>query len=390
MSEFLDLGNIRRRGLRDSARHDARVKRAIKENLRSIISDASIFTTDGKRTVKIPIKFLDSYRFKKADSAQREGVGHSNDDGQPGDAIAHDGTGRPGPAQGHQPGDQAGEDVYEEEVEIAEIIEMMLEDFDLPWLERKDNEVEIETTEIIYDDISKTGPMSNVHKKRTIFENMKRNAARGKAEIKGVSRDDLRYRTWNETTESSSNATVYCLMDRSGSMDDNKKYIAKSFFWYLVHFCRHKYTNVELVFIAHTTTAHIVPENDFFSISNLGGTRCSSAFELALENIKEHHPPEKYCNYVFEFSDGDNQSQDNTKCTELVNELLDVCSAVGYGEIDADSMYYGGGFAGWSTLNDEFKKSIDHPKFMSTVLSQKEDVYDCLKKFLSIDPGKDA
>jgi sporulation protein YhbH len=384
---LLDIWGMRKRGKRDSTRHAKRVKKAIKENLKDLISDVSIISSDGKKKTKIPLRFLDNYRFKHAGDKNQEGVGQGNKDGKPGDIIGHDGTGEKQPGQGDQAGDQAGEDVYEEEVEIAEIVNMMLEDLGLPWLESKDSVVEMETENIVFTDISEVGPLSNVDMKQTIFRNMKRNAKLNKEGIKNFIPDDLRYRIWDIEKEYHSNAAVYFLMDRSGSMDDNKKYIAKSFFFWLAHFCRTKYTNVELIFIAHTTTAKIEDEENFFKISNAGGTKCSSAFDLAYEHIEENHPPEIWNNYVFAFSDGDNWTEDNKKCMKTVEKLLDVCAAVGYGEINVDSMFYGGRFFGWSTLHDEFEKHIDHPKFMTACLEKKEDVYECLQKFLGIKSG---
>jgi len=380
MGDLLDIYSMRRRGKRDSGRHSERVKRAIKENLRDLISDINIISSDGKKKTKIPIRFLDNYRFKHSDNPNQERTGHGNKDGNPGDIIGRDGTGE----SKDRVGDNPGEDIYEEEVEIAEIIDMMLDDLGLPWLENKDNLVEIETENIVFTDLAEVGPLSNVDKKRTVYENMKRNAKKGKAEIKNIIPDDLRYRIWDMQKEYHSNAAVYCLMDRSGSMDERKRYIAKSFFFWLAHFCKTKYNNVDLVFIAHTATAKIVDEEDFFKASNSGGTVCSTAFELALEHIEETHPPETWCNYVFEFSDGDNWPDDCKKCIDLVNKLLEVCSAVGYGEINIDSMYWGGNIFGWSTLHDEFNKNIDHPRFMTASLSKKEDIYESLQKFLGV------
>lgn len=377
---LLDIWGMRKRGKRDSARHAKRVKKAIKENLRDLISDMNIISSDGKKKTKIPLRFLDNYRFKHADNKNQEGVGQGNQDGSPGDILGHDGTGQ----KGDRAGDQVGEDVYEEEVEIAEIVNMMLEDLGLPWLESKDNVVEVETENVVFNDLSEVGPLSNVDRKRTIFENIKRNAKNGKVEIKNIIPDDLRYKIWDIEKEYHSNAAVYFLMDRSGSMDDDKKYIAKSFFFWLAHFCKTKYNNVELIFIAHTASAKIVPEEDFFKASNRGGTVCSTAFELALQHIQENHPPELWNNYVFAFSDGDNWPDDNKKCVDLVNNLLQVCSAVGYGEINIDSMFYGGNVFGWSTLHEEFSKSIDHQKFLTASLSKKEDIYSCLQQFLGI------
>jgi sporulation protein YhbH len=385
---LLDIWGMRKRGKRDSARHSERIKKAIKENLKDLVTDASIISSDGKKKIKIPVKYLDSYRFKHGENKNKQGVGQGDKDHKPGDAIAHDGTGRKGQGQG-KPGEDPGEDLYEEEVTLEEIVEMMLEDLGLPWLEKKDSAVEIETEEIQFTDISECGPLSNVDKKRTVYQNMKRNAAKnGKPEIKKIHPEDLRYKIWENKIEYHSNAAVYFLMDRSGSMDDDKKYIAKSFFFWLAHFCKTKYNNVELIFIAHDTQAKIVPEENFFTITNSGGTMCSSAFQLALEHIEANHPPESWNNYVFSFSDGDNWQSDNEKCMKIVENLLDVCTAVGYGEIDTDSFRGWGGSWGWSTLHEEFQKNIDHPRFIAAIIKQKEDIYSCLREFLGIEREK--
>ena len=380
---LLDIWGMRKRGKIDSARHQKKIKEAIKKNLRDLVSDASIISSDGKKKIKIPVRYLDNYRFKHAENKNQEGVGQGNKDAQPGDAIAHDGTGMD--EQGNQAGDQEGEELYEEEITISELIDMMLEDLGLPWLEQKESAVEIETENVVFTDISEHGPLSNVDKKKTVYQNMKRNAKLGKPQIHQIRPEDLRYKIWELEKEYHSNAAVYFLMDRSGSMDEDKRYIAKSFFFWLAHFCKTKYTNVELIFIAHDTVARIVPEKDFFSISSSGGTKCSSVFQLALDHIEANHPKEQWNNYVFEFSDGDNWGSDNDRCIELVRELLEICTAVGYGEIDTDSFYGYNGMFSWSTLHEEFKKHIDHPRFLTASIEKKEDVYKCLKEFLGVE-----
>lgn len=383
---LLDIWGMRKRGKRDSARHSKRVKKAIKDNLRDLISDASIISSDGKKKIKIPIRYLDNYRFKHDENKNKEGVGQGNKGNDPGDAIAHDGTGQ-GKGSGDKAGDGEGEELYEEEITIAELVDMMLEDLGLPWLEKKESMVEIETENIKFTDISEVGPLSNVDKKKTVFENFRRNAKMGNPAIHNIRPEDLRYKVWEMEIEYHSNAAVYFLMDRSGSMDDDKKYIAKSFFFWLAHFCRTKYNNVELIFIAHDTTAKIVPEKDFFRITNSGGTMCSSAYELALKDIEENHPPNMWNNYVFAFSDGDNWPSDNEKCMGIVRDLLEVCTAVGYGEIDTYSFYDYSGMFSWSTLHEEFKKHIDHPHFLTASIQKKDDIYACLRQFLGIEVG---
>ena len=375
---LLDIWNMRRRAARDGARHSKRIKKAIRENLKDLISDASIISSDGKKKIKIPIRYLDNYRFKHLDDRNKEGVGQGNNSNKPGDAIAHDGTGQKG-NKGSDAGEEAGEEIYEEEIELSEIIQMMLEDLGLPWLESKDQSFEIETENLKFTDIAEIGPLSNVDKKRTVFENLKRNAKMGKPVVSNIRQEDLRYKIWDIEKEYHSNAAVYCLMDRSGSMDVEKKYLARSFFFWLVHFCKTKYNNVELIFIAHDTSAKIVPEDNFFKISNNGGTLCSTALKLALDHMTDNHPKDLWNNYVFHFSDGDNFTSDNEVCVKLVEKLLEISTAIGYGEIKLNDKY-----GSWSTLHDEFSKEIKNEKFMTVEIAEKEDIYKCLKQFLGI------
>ena len=74
---------LRRRGLKDSLRHDQRVKEAIRKNLRELIAEEAIITSDGTRRVRIPLRYLDQYRFKYGQPPQGVGQGQ----GEPGDVI---------------------------------------------------------------------------------------------------------------------------------------------------------------------------------------------------------------------------------------------------------------------------------------------------------------
>ena len=76
-------------------------------------------------------------------------------------------------------------------------------------------------------------------------------------------------------------------MDVSGSMNQSKKFIARSFFFLLYHFIRYRYEKVEIVFISHTSTAKEVSEEDFFSRASSGGTYISSGTSKCLEIIEK-------------------------------------------------------------------------------------------------------
>ncbi len=369
---------LRTRGLKDSLRHDQRVKDAIKKNLRELIGEEAIITSDGQRTVRIPLRYLDQYRFKNG--VPQNGVGQGA--GKPGDMLGRRGNGQ-GPGDG-APGDQPGEHSYEVGVPLEDLVQMMLEDLALPWLEEKpERQQEVRTYQ--YTDVRRRGSLANLDKRRTLMENIKRNASRGIATVGDIHEYDLRFKVWDEHVERHANAAIYMLMDVSGSMTTGKKYIAKSFFFWMVRFIQMKYRRVEMVFIAHDTIAQMVSEQDFFSIVQGGGTRCSSAYELALAHIGLHHPKERWNTYLFHFSDGDNLPPDNAVCTTRVQELLMHCTMVGYGQIEERDDFYGwrsqSAPGEWSSLHRALKK-IDHPRLLSVTITHKEQLYQVLQTFL--------
>lgn len=373
--------DLRRRGLKDSIRHDKRVREAIKQNLRELIAEETIITSDGRRMVKIPVRYLDQYRFIFDRATTGRGVGQGP--GEIGDVIATDDDGSaPG-----QAGNQPGQEIYEAEISLDDLSRMMLEDLALPWLEEKEKD-RVKTTTYRFDDVRKKGPLSNLDRRRTLKENLKRQAAQGKTKIGKLAQDDLRFRIPEAHEEFHSNCAVYLLMDRSGSMTTEKKYITKSFFFWMVRFLQMKYRTVETIFIAHDTEAAIVPEKDFFILSNSGGTMCSSAYALGLDHITKHHPPTRWNNYVFHFSDGDNFADDNPRCIHLIKDLLAVSTMVGYGEVNYDeifSLHTRGLYRApqWSTLYREFKE-IDHPRFVPVTIEKREQVYEALREFLKV------
>lgn len=372
---------LRRRGFKDSLRHDQRVKDAIRKNLRELIAEEAIITSDGTRRVRIPLRYLEQYRFKYGHP--QPGVGQGP--GQPGDVLGQRGNGQGNDPGEGLPGEQPGEHTYEVEVPVDELTRMMLEDLALPWLEEKP-ERQITTTTHRFTDVRRRGALANLDKRRTLRENLKRNAARGLPSVDNLRDDDLRFKVWDADQEQQANAVVYMLMDVSGSMTTSKKYIAKSFFFWMVRFLRYKYQQVETVFIAHDVEAELVAEADFFGMSNHGGTRCSSAYQVALTHQQQHYPASRWNVYLFHFSDGDNPPSDNRLCKELVQELLRHCRMVGYGEIRYcdDASFYGwvGQTAAAPSSLQTVLQSLTDPHFANVTITHKEELLQVLQTLL--------
>ncbi|HEX8140493.1 MAG TPA: sporulation protein YhbH [Pyrinomonadaceae bacterium] len=370
--------SLQRKGIIDQERHKERVKEAIKRNLGSIVSNEAIILSDGKRTVKVPIRALDEYKFR-FDYRKKKHVGQGDGKTRVGDVIAREGQGQ-GQGGSGQGGQAGGEEYYEAEVNIDEIAALIFEDLQLPFLEEKAKKaVQSKTTR--FNEIRRTGVMANLDKRRMILENIKRNAREeGKARFGDVRKEDLRFKTWEESLRYESNAVVLALMDVSGSMGEFKKYIARSFFFWMVRFLRTKYDNVEIVFISHHTEAKEVSEEQFFTQGESGGTVVSSAYQLALDIIAERFRPQDWNIYPFHFSDGDNYYSDNEEAVRLADQLITTCNLFGYGEIGEEgaSSYRRSSGALLSIFNDRLKRK---ERFVGVRIDDKEDVYPALKQF---------
>ncbi|HLR40714.1 MAG TPA: sporulation protein YhbH [Virgibacillus sp.] len=362
--------SLHRKGYQDQQRHIDKVKDAIKNNLPDLVSEESIIMSNGRDKVKIPIRSLDEYKIRYNYDKSKH-VGQGDGESEVGDVVARDPNGKEGAGQGKKAGDQPGEDYYEAEVSLAELEEALFKELELPNLEEKD-QAEIVTEDVEFNDVRKKGLMGNVDKKRTILTALKRNAREGSPGITPIYNDDLRFKTWNDVIIPESKAVVLAMMDTSASMGNFEKYIARSFFFWMTKFLRSKYETVEIEFIAHHTEAKVVSEEAFFSKGESGGTICSSAYHKALELIGEKYHPSSYNIYPFHFSDGENITSDNPNCIKLVDEIMDVSSMFGYGEVNAYNRH--------STLMRAYK-NIDDPKFRHYILKDKRDVYHAIRRF---------
>ncbi|HOV78626.1 MAG TPA: sporulation protein YhbH [Bacillota bacterium] len=370
-----DDWSLHRKGEIDRQRHQEKVREAIKKNLADIVSEESIIMHDGRKVIKVPIRSLDEFHFR-FDTGKQKRAGQGGGGSKPGDVVYSDP--QQGQGKGKGAGEEPGVDYYETDITIDELAEMIFEDLGLPNLDPK-KKPEISSSSVEFKDVRKKGISSNIDRKRTILEAIKRNAMRGDTGLPRIKTEDLRYKTWETTYKFESNAVVLAMMDTSGSMGPFEKYIARSFFFWMVRFLRTKYNNVQIVFLAHHTEAKETTEEEFFTKGASGGTRCSSVYKLALEVVESRYSPQDYNIYAFHFSDGDNLASDNETCVKLINDLLKVCNLVGYGEIEGPYYYT-------STLRTAYKR-IKDPKFTCVTIRDKSEVYPALKKFFSYPAG---
>ena len=146
---------------------------------------------------------------------------------------------------------------------------------------------------------------------------------------------DQKFRNRKQIPNPISKAVMFCLMDVSGSMDENRKDIAKRFFTTLYLFLNlHKYDKVDIVFVRHHTKASEVDEKTFFYDTETGGTIVSSALELTDEIIDKRYPLNEWNILIAQASDGDNWSHDSERCKEIIEQrLLKKAQWMGYVQV---------------------------------------------------------
>ncbi|WP_324758486.1 YeaH/YhbH family protein [Haloarcula sp. GH36] len=135
-------------------------------------------------------------------------------------------------------------------------------------------------------------------------------------------REDERYRYPEIVEEREKNVVVVNIRDVSGSMRQQKRELVERTFTPLDWYLQGKYDNAEFVYIAHDADAWEVDREEFFGIRSGGGTRISSAYELAAAVLEEEYPWSEWNRYVFAAGDSENSSNDTEeKVIPLMREI---------------------------------------------------------------------
>jgi uncharacterized protein len=348
-----------------------RSKQHIRDSIKRNLQNRSITDTQSGDKVKIPTGSINEPHFGHD---PQSGINHrvlpGNKQYVTGDQIK-----RP-PGGGDQgagdPGDstETGEDDFHFVLTKEEFQDLFFEDLELPDMVKK----QLKTTQAyVYrrDGISTAGNPTNLNVIRTLKQSMGRRIVLRKPlerelaqlhatlaelpedhadrvgiqlEIDALTRKiagvcyvdpiDLRYNVFNKKPVPQTHATMFCIMDVSGSMDENKKDIAKRFFMLLYMFLQRKYERVHVEFIRHHTEADRVDEQTFFYDKLTGGTQVSSALTLLKDLIHTEFSPDQTNIYVCQVSDGDNYDSDNKTCAQLLQqELLSHIQYMAYVEV---------------------------------------------------------
>jgi len=133
-------------------------------------------------------------------------------------------------------------------------------------------------------------------------------------------------------------AVVMFVADRSGSMDEHKRRIEKTFAKLTTALLRKVYDDIELIYVGYGTEAEELSEKDYYKKNTGGGTEAVSGYKKADEVLKRF-PRSQYNRYIFNFSDGDDFNTE--AAVEMIRKLAEQVEYMGYAHIDAFGMYRG-------------------------------------------------
>jgi len=342
MSIFRKHKSVVDRSASDRARHKKKIDKAIKESIKDVVAEESIIGQNGKKKIRIPVKGIKEYRFVFGNNEKNKTVGSGGSHSiQRGQKIGQK-RGTLGQDQGTgKASDQRGDEYYDVEVTLEELAEYLFSDLELPDLEKKKFKF------ITQESVKRQGyRFKGIRPRLSKKETLKRKIRRQKmAEKVGTydpnsgerfpfHQDDLKYHHLKPKIKENSAAVIFFLMDVSGSMSMDRKFLARSFFFLLYQFLNHKYERIEVVFISHSTEAKRVVEDDFFKVGTHGGTLISTALDLELDIITKEYHPNTWNIYSFYCGDGENWSADNEKCIDLFKKIKEVSQLTGYFEIN--------------------------------------------------------
>lgn len=362
-----------------SAVNRQRFLRRFRKQIRQAVGDAvagrSIRDLDQGEKISIPARDIKEPQFDHGRGGIWEKVFAGNDQFQAGDSIAR----RPPAGGGGSGGGQAsnegeGEDDFAFQLSREEFLDVFFEDLALPDLVRTQL-AKITDFKSQRAGFSTAGSPSNINIIRSMRSALGRRLALGspfsrtlrdlqatlqeKVALLGEDHEevlklreeiakvrskldaipfidsfDLRYNNRIVVPKPISQAVMFCVMDVSGSMDEQKKSTAKRFFMLLYLFLTRNYEHIDLVFIRHHTKAREVDEEDFFHSRESGGTVVSSALTLMSEIIQERYAGGTWNVYGAQASDGDNWDNDSPICRGLLSEqILPWCRYFAYIEI---------------------------------------------------------
>src|SRR3954470_1814992 len=347
-----------------------RYREQIKEAVRKAVGDRSITDMEEGADITLPKRDVTEPTFGHAPGGSRELVHPGNQEYVRGDRIQRpQGGGGAGSGGSGASQDGQGEDDFVFRISREEFMNYFFDDLALPRMIRTQLLADVPEWTLRRAGFVSEGNPTSLHVVRSMRVGLARRIAMGgdaRRELKEAERQleelekqpqgrapelemlrkqvvelrervkrvpfldpfDLRFRNRVREPKPTSKAVMFCLMDVSGSMDEQRKDLAKRFFILLYLFLKRNYERIEVVFIRHHTRAEEVDEDTFFHSTESGGTVVSSALELMQKVMDERYSPTEWNIYGAQASDGDNWTDDSPKCRKILAD--DILQKVRY------------------------------------------------------------
>ncbi len=375
MAHFIDRRlNSKGKSTVNRQRFIKRYKQQIKRAVSDAVGKRSVTDLDSGEQISIPARDISEPIFHTGKGGSRDIVHPGNDQFTAGDKIDRPPGGGGGAGDGDPSNEGDGQDEFVFSISKDEYLDLLFDDLALPNLKKNqfDRVTNYETYRAGY---QTDGVPSNLDIVRSLKGSVARRIAlsggdkrklreleeqlvlllddkhdntlaikRLEADIEALKAKiarvpfidtfDLRFKNYDKRPLPSSKAVMFCLMDVSGSMDQETKDMAKRFYILLYLFLTRTYENVEVVYIRHHTQAKEVDEHEFFYSQETGGTIVSSALRLMDEVVKARYSDGNWNIYAAQASDGDNWADDSPQCRDLlVSKLLPFTRYYAYIEI---------------------------------------------------------
>jgi len=392
--------NDRNKSAANRARFLRRYKEQIKKSVTDMVSERSITDMDKGGVVNIPVRDISEPTFHHGSGGDHEYVVPGNHSFNAGDRLPRPSGGQ-GRGKGSGEGGGESDDNFTFALSREEFLQLFFDDLELPHLvrnflgEAKDHKWQRAG-------YTPTGVPANLSVLRSLRTAMARRIAltgglrrelaaleqepspttetearrlelkRRIARVPYLDELDLRYRHRVRVPQPISQAVMFCLMDVSASMTEEKKDLAKRFFTLLYLFLSRKYDRVQLVFIRHTDDAEEVDEDRFFHDTKSGGTVVLSALQLTQQVIAARYPSTQWNVYAAQVSDGDAFGADPEKSRAfLAAELLPLVRYFAYIETpDGDRV---------SPLMHAYRR-IESTRLACRQVIERSDVYPVLRE----------
>lgn len=354
-----------------------RYKKNIKDSVDKLAKDKGITDVLKDREITIDDKTISEPTYRSdPNRGQRDIVLPGNKGLDRGDKIPRPPQGEGQGSQGSEDGE--GEDDFTFTLTKEEFLDLYFSDMALPDFIKesmKDN-VKYKWQRAGY---VKDGIPSRLDLVKTLKQAMARRIATGSERY--LDDVDMRYKHFVRKPFPIRQATMFLLMDVSGSMGEYEKMLAKKFFLLLYLFLHREYEKVDLIFIRHTQDAKIVTEEEFFYGKETGGTVVSSGLKLVNDTIDNDIDLSTTNVYVSQASDGDNWRGDDELCVDVLEEILTKVQYYSYIQTEDYRRYEMKLDIGVTDLYDVYASAAESHKNLSTArVFEPKDVFPVMRE----------